>query len=194
MSNKGKLSEIDEGIASNFAGDSSTASMLAGRYTDGFLNHNDETNIYQGNLPHWQQKGVFYFVTFRLSDSIPKEKIEQLRREGELWLANHSKGDKENYSSEELREYYRLFSERVEEWLDAGAGSCILKKEKYARIVADALMHFNNERYMLDEWVIMPNHVHILVKPINNYSLTDILHSWKSYTANEINKLSGNKG
>ena len=180
----------------------STASITAGgddRSKDApatftFLNPNDEINIYQGNLPHWQQAGVFYFVTFRLADSIPKEKMDQLRQERELWLAKHSKGDKENYSVEELREYYRLFSERVEEWLDAGKGSCILKQEKYAKIVADALMHFNNERYILDEWVIMPNHVHVLVQPINNHNLTDILHSWKSYTANEINKLSGNKG
>jgi len=40
----------------------------------------------------------------------------------------------------------------------------------------------------------MSNHVHVLVKPLGNYSITDILHSWKSYTANEINKLLERKG
>lgn len=159
-----------------------------------FLNPYNEIKIHQGNLPHWQQKDVFYFVTFRLADSIPKEKVEQLRQGREIWLKNHPKNKEGKYSTEELREYYRLFSERVEKWLDEGAGSCILKEEKYAKIVANALLYFNNDRYILDEWVIMPNHTHVLVKPINNYSLTEILHSWKSYTANEINKHTGEKG
>lgn len=159
-----------------------------------FLNPHDEIKIHQGNLPHWQQKDVFYFVTFRLADSIPKEKVEQLRQEREVWLKKHPKDRNDKYSAEELKEYYRLFSERVEEWLGAGAGSCILREQRYTKIVADALLCFNKEKYILDEWVIMPNHVHVLVKPINNHSLTGILHTWKSYTANEINKLSGNKG
>ena len=34
----------------------------------------------------------------------------------------------------------------------------------------------------------MPNHVHALVKPLEEHKISDILHSWKSYTANEINK------
>jgi len=162
------------------------------RYT--FFNPYDEIDIHRGDLPHWQQKNVWYFVTFRLADSIPAETIEEIRKERVQWLIKHKKNNNEQYSLEELKEYYRLFSERVEKLLDDCRGSCVLRQEKIAKIVADALLYFNNKKYILDDWVIMPNHVHILVKPINNYSLQEITHSWKSFTANEINKVLGRSG
>ena len=72
--------------------------------------------------------------------------------------------------------------------MNAGYGSCLLSDPNNSKIVADALNYFNHQRYILDEWVIMPNHVHVIVRPINKNELADIIHSWKSYTANEINK------
>lgn len=156
-----------------------------------FFNPDNEIEIHQGNLPHWQQENVWYFITFRLADSIPTEVVEQIKQERELWLKKH---DKNKLTIEQKKEYYKLFSERTENLLNAGKGSCVLKNEKIAKIVSEALLHFNNQRYILDEWVIMPNHVHILLKPFEGYSLPDILHSWKSFTANEINKEIGNKG
>ena len=145
-------------------------------------------------MPHWQQENVWYFITFRLADSIPAHVIKEIKLDRELWLKKHQKGHNNNFTKEELKEYYRLFSERVEILLNAGMGSCVLKDKKIAKIVADALLYFNNQRYVLDEWVVMPNHVHVLVKPLGEYNLTDILHSWKSFTANEINKVIGNNG
>jgi len=159
-----------------------------------FFNPHDEIQIHTGNLPHWQQKNVWYFVTFRLADSIPAEVVEQIKSEREIWLKNNKKDEKGEYSKEQLKEYYRLFSDRIEGLLNDCRGSCVLKKTEIAKIMADALNHFDNKRYVLDEWVIMPNHVHILFKPLAENNLPDILHSWKSYTANEINKVTGNKG
>jgi REP element-mobilizing transposase RayT len=46
----------------------------------------------------------------------------------------------------------------------------------------------------LDEWVVMPNHVHVLCEPVGGNELSEILHSWKSYTANELNGMLGTKG
>ncbi|WP_448539204.1 Eco57I restriction-modification methylase domain-containing protein [Schleiferia thermophila] len=159
---------------------------------DEFFNPHNEIQIHTGNLPHWQQENVWYFVTFRLADSIPAKAVENINQERELWLKKHP--DLKNLSKEDKIEYYRLFSERIEKLLNAGRGSCILKNPNISKIVADALNHFNNQRYILDEWVIMPNHVHVLVKPLGDNKLPDILHSWKSFTANEINKVTGNKG
>ena len=160
-----------------------------------FLNPHDEINIYHsGNLPHWQQQNVWYFVTFRLADSLPVETVEAIKREREQWLLQHKRKTNEPYSLEEVKEYYKLFSERVEKLLDDCQGSCVLHQENIAKIVADALMYFNNKKYVLDDWVIMPNHVHILVKPLPGYALPEITHSWKSYTANEINKVLGKSG
>ena len=159
-----------------------------------FFNPNNEIQIHTGNLPHWQQGSVWYFISFRLADSIPAKVAEQIKADREMWLKTNKKDVQGGYSKEQLKEYYRLFSEKTEKLLDNGIGSCILKKPGLAQIVADALHYFNNQRYVLDEWVIMPNHVHLLVKPIGDHKLQDILHSWKSFTANEINKRTGNKG
>lgn len=171
-------------------------SILAVGGKDCFLDPNDEIDIHQGNLPHWQQENVWYFITFRLADSLPRETVEQIKKERELWFSKHSHKKEENqpYSIEELKEYYRLFSERIESLLDDCRGSCILREENIAKIIADAFLHFNNERYVLDDWVIMPNHVHLLVKPVKGFTIPQLTHSWKSYTANVINKTIGGSG
>ena len=155
---------------------------------DTFFNPVDEIIIKQGKLPHWTQENSWYFITFRLADSIPKQKVEQLKRDREAWVKKHKGKNGTDYTKEELKEYYYLFSERVENWMNAGYGKCVLKDNANAQIVANALKYFEGKRYKLDEWVVMPNHVHLLVKPFENYSLSDITHSWKSFTANEINK------
>jgi hypothetical protein len=56
------------------------------------------------------------------------------------------------------------------------------------------LKHFDRQRYHLDEFVVMSNHVHVLVTPLGGYALSDILHSWKSYSANQINKAESQAG
>jgi len=147
-------------------------------------------DIDERHLPHWKQEDVTYFVTFRLIDSLPKLKLEHWRNERELWLASNQKP----YSSEKLAEYRELFSERINQWLDAGSGSCLLAKKQNAEVVQTALQHFDGERYRLSSYVIMANHVHVLVSPRSGCKLADILHSWKSFTANEVNRLSGTHG
>ena len=97
-------------------------------------------------------------------------------------------------SESERNEYYTLFSEKIQNILDSEAGDCLLRNKGNAQIVADAMLFFDNQRYKLGHWVIMPNHVHLVVKPINGYKLSDILHSWKSYTAKMINKNTGRDG
>lgn len=159
---------------------------------DSFFNPADEIIITRGNLPHWYQKDVFFFITFRLADSLSREKVEELKSDRELWNREHR--DKSRITEAEWKEYNRLFNDRVEEWLNNGYGSCLLQKRENAMIVADGLQYFHAQRYLLDEWVVMPNHVHVLVKAIKGYQIDEILHSWKSFTANEINKNEGRTG
>jgi exodeoxyribonuclease VII large subunit len=147
-------------------------------------------DIEKRNLPHWEQEGTTYFVTFRLADALPKEKLSRWRAEREQWLADHAKP----YSAEDQDEYAKLFSERINDWLDAGSGSCLLAQKQNAMIVASAFQHFDGERYRLGSYVIMANHVHVLVTPKQGCDLSDILHSWKSFTANKINDLTGHTG
>jgi REP element-mobilizing transposase RayT len=126
-----------------------------------------------------------------LADALPQSVTQKLKEERKNWKNSH---DLDQLSPEEIAEYHRLFSERYETLLNAGSGSCVLSDPEIAAIVDSSLHHFEGQRYELDEYVIMPNHVHVLVKPMAGHKLVDILHSWKSFTANEINKRSGKSG
>lgn len=141
-------------------------------------------------LPHWEQPGCTYFVTFRLADSLPKAKRLMLEEERSEWMRHHPKP----WDERERKQYYRRFTERVQEWLDQGAGACVLEHPEIGQIVADALLHFDEERYVLDRYVVMPNHVHLLAKPDDKYDISSLMHSWCSYTANEINSALGQSG
>ncbi len=148
------------------------------------------TEKHRRNLPHWQQDGRSYFITYRLADSLPQEKLAALRQERESWLASHP----EPRSEAQQAEYHELFSGRVEEWLDAGSGSCVLRAPDLARIIADNLFHFDGDRYTLEGIVVMPNHVHVLVHLTEGQDLGKVLHSWKSFTSKKIQESLGTSG
>lgn len=56
-------------------------------------------------------------------------------------------------------------------------------------MVAEALLHFHEQQYLLDEWVIMPNHVHLILWPMPNHTLSAILQSRKRHTARQANEM-----
>ena len=141
-------------------------------------------------LPHWQQSSKLIFATWRLADSLPKDKLDLRRDEREAWLASHP----EPWNEELEAEYHELFSKSIDAWLDAGTGDCILKNPAIAEIVANALRHFDGDRYLLESFVVMPNHIHVLFHLSAEHPLEEILHSWKSYSAKEINKALGTSG
>ncbi|MGO8751321.1 MAG: transposase [Thermoguttaceae bacterium] len=143
-----------------------------------------------GNLPHWRQDVCIYFVTFRLADSIPAERLHRWLAERDDWLARNPPP----HSPAQRREYHDRFTERLERWLDRGYGSCVLREARVKSVVENALRHFAGCRYALDEFVVMPNHVHVLVTPWPPHELSAILHSWKSFTAKAINRLCGGSG
>jgi len=136
------------------------------------------------HLPHWQQGQVWCFVTWHLADSIPVEKLRQWTEEKQHWLWLHP----EPWDEATTGEYHQRFTHHIETWLDKGVGSCLLKDTENAQIVSNALLHFNGERYDLATFVVMPNHVHVLFRPYEGHTITDILKSWKGFTAREINK------
>ncbi len=83
---------------------------------------------------------------------------------------------------------------RVEEYLNAGHGACYLRQQQIAEIVENNWLHFDGKRYQLFAWVVMPNHVHVLIEIWEGHPLDKVIHSWKSYTATEANKLLKRKG
>lgn len=144
----------------------------------------------RANLPHWNQRETCVFVTFRLADSIPLEKRLQWEAERDEWVAEHPQPWDEKTSIE----YHDLFGGKLEQWLDAGFGSCALRDTFCREIVEGALRHFDGQRYVLHAFIVMPNHVHVLVSPLATHTMPTILHSWKSYTATAIRKRIGGSG
>ena len=122
------------------------------------------------------------FITFRLHDSVPASVIEQWKLE----LRWHEGLAADSKEAVELRK-------RIERYADSGYGACYLRDERIAQLVQDALKYFDGKYYRLIAWCIMPNHVHVLIQ-MKDVSLSKIIHSWKSYTAKEANKLLGRKG
>ena len=61
-------------------------------------------------------------------------------------------------------------------------------------LVVNSLLHFQDERYRLLAYVVMDDHVHVIVRPLGDYTLSSLIHSWKSYTANQINVQRGAQG
>ena len=130
------------------------------------------TAKWRGNLPHLYKEGCTYFVTFSLIDAVSKR---LLRRSG------IEAGDN---------------PEMVAKELDPSplTGSRLLRDSNAASVVENALLHFQGERYALSAWSVMPNHVHVVVTPFGGFTLPKILHSWKSYSAHEINRVLARKG
>jgi len=133
----------------------------------------------RGYLPHFDGGELAQFITFRLHDSLPKEVLIHWKEELNL------------QPSVETQSWLR---KRIEVYLDQGHGSCYLRDRNVAGRVQQALLFHDRVKYRLSAWVIMPNHAHLLCTPLSGHSLADIMHSIKSFTANEANKLLNRKG
>ncbi|HEY1718265.1 MAG TPA: DNA polymerase III subunit alpha [Verrucomicrobiae bacterium] len=161
-------------------------------------------SITSRRLPHWQQEGATYFVTFRLADSLPKEVYEKWKRErdealrpaknlvGQASSLPEAVKEKAGWKPAPLTETEQLAEElqqKLDVHLDQGHGERLLRNPEISGLVENALRHFDGQRYLLGSYVVMPNHVHVLVRPVMEHKISDILHSWKSFTANEANKI-----
>jgi REP element-mobilizing transposase RayT len=156
-----------------------------------------ERSEYRRHLPHWSQPGCTYFLTFRLADSVPHAKLREWHEERRHWLQEHglnTADDLPRLPVAQQREFYEYFTRRMHEWLDAGLGSCLLRESQFARLVVEALLFFDGTRCAIGDFVVMPNHVHLLATPLAKWKLPALLHSWKRHSAREINRLRGKEG
>jgi putative transposase len=124
----------------------------------------------RGYLPHFDRPHLLQFITFRLADALPVQALEQMRVDAML-----------------KNEWERI--KRIEEELDTGHGACYLRRAELAMMVQRALLHFDGQRYRQIAWVVMPNHLHTLIEVFDGYPQSQVVHSWKSYTAKEANRL-----
>jgi len=137
-------------------------------------------------------EGGCYAVTFRLNDSLPREARESLVKAREALAEVLRAGG--TLTPCESRLLAKVNRAKVEAWLDTGRGECHLARREVADTVARAMLTFNGRRYRLAAWCVMPNHVHAVFQPFGEGSLSGIMHSWKSYTAHECNRILGRSG
>jgi len=174
-------------------------------------------DFHRRNLPHLGQNGTLVFVTFRLGDSLPADKLAELE-------AMRKESSAPGVCGEAALTLEQV--EKIDAWLDAGHGECLLADTKCREIVENALEFFNatgttgvspvgrddlpfeingrdarcpstgdvKPRYRLHGYVVMPNHVHVLLELFEAGSLSRVLQSWKSFTAKEINRELGRSG
>jgi len=131
-------------------------------------------------LPHWQQEDSLLFVTFRLNDSLPDDRLREWKGEKRRWYERHPKP----WTADVWTEYHDRFTMQVERWLDAGAGSCLLKDPVNRRAVKETLMQSHGKAVHHHSWIIMPNHVHLLFVPLR--PLPELIKAWKRVSAQSI--------
>jgi type I restriction enzyme R subunit/putative DNA methylase len=120
------------------------------------------------HLPHLDGWHLVQAITFRLADSLPREKLILIETE----LA-------QSLVSKDERDQRRRV--QIEAWLDAGMGSCALRQPAMARVVEEGFLRADGMRYRLLAWCVMPNHVHVLIQQWN-IPLANIVQSWKAYS------------
>ncbi len=160
-----------------------------------------ELRVTRGALPHWYQPGVTYFVTFRTEDSVPGDLVRSWHRRRDDWLQGHGiESERGNWrdalrTQPELeREYNRKFTREFMAYLDRGHGECVLRRRELATIVADSLRYADSTKYHLGDFVVMPNHVHLLVGGFGDTDVLELCTSWKHFTGHEINKVLERRG
>jgi hypothetical protein len=147
-----------------------------------FLDPSEDIQKHGITLPHWQQSDAMQFVTFRLGDAMPQEKLRQWKEELAVWRFHHPKP----WSSEVERDYQKRFIWRLEHWLDEGAGSCLLIDDIARGHLEETLMHDHGTRAEHHAWVIMPNHVHLLFTA--HHPLERLMKSWKGVSSRKIGR------
>ena len=105
-------------------------------------------------------------ITYRLSDSLPKHVLENLDHDSDSIKRRNS----------------------IEKYLDQGHGSCLLKTPDIANEIIKNWQHFSGIRYDLFAGVVMPNHVHVMIKTNDDWPISKIVWSWKTYISNFIKK------
>lgn len=158
-----------------------------------------DVRVYVRNLPHWRQPGATYFVTFRQDDSIPAKVLLAWHDDRQRWLRANGLDSEESGSTPQSwssayrqipvqarRAFERQQARRLHDELDLCHGSCVLQHSTPRKVVADSLSFFHGDRLWLGDFVIMPNHTHVLLTPFDSWELEDLLQSIKKWTSREI--------
>ena len=165
-----------------------------------FFDPKEDCLVIERRLPHWSQPGTVCFLTWRCWDFSPApSSIPGLPRSA--WLLQHGIDvEADNWQDQlaqlplaDQRDFHSRLSARWEAALDEGHGACVLRRPELGRIVANSLRHFDEDRYLLTDFVVMPNHAHVLAVFPDPKQMLIQCESWKHFTATRINKILGQR-
>jgi len=130
-------------------------------------------------LPHLEAGNKPQFITWRTEDSIPIAVLE-------AWKAELA-GKTDSERGAEL-------ARRTEKYCDECHGECLLRDPRAARKVQEVLLYDHMLKYTLHAWVVMPNHVHVLLTPNPDVKLFSIMRRLKTVSSTAVNRLFGRSG
>ena len=130
-------------------------------------------------LPHWHVRDGIQFVTWRLRDSLPKCIEERIERESGQKHGSHADPG---------------LMDAIEQHLDRGLGRCYMNDPHVADIVQRSILFFDGDRYRIIAWSDMPNHAHVIVRTLGDWTLWDIVQSWKKHSGRMANRALGRTG
>jgi putative transposase len=167
----------------------------------GFFDPQSEVFISEQHWPHWLQAGTITFVTMRLADSIPadvikcwdRERIVFLKQHGVSGFANWREGV-ERLDFKSRQKFKKHFNRLREDSLDTCLGNCELREPWSAGQVAQSLLKFDEDRYAMGDFVIMPNHIHFLIVFREGTMLRKQCGEWMRFTARKVNQHLGRSG
>jgi type I restriction enzyme R subunit len=166
-----------------------------------FFDPREDIAVVERRLPHWSQPGVITFITWRTDDSLPKQVADRLVIERNDWLRLHEINPMSNWRAkvaelpyEQRQEFRTKVDTRWHDELDNLHGECVLKRPQLATIVHDSLLKFDGDRYFVTDFVVMPNHIHLLASFPTEDACLEQCENWKHFTATRINRLLGQKG
>ncbi len=166
-----------------------------------FFDRKQSYTVAWKTLPHWAQAGTVSFITWRTGDSLPaaaeqritRRRAEALRQVGLPDCGNWRAALEKLPPSVRGRAHWSLFR-IAEEELDHGFGECVLARPELSHIVLSSLKHFDGDRYILTDAIVMPNHVHVLVAFREEDLLVAQCEGWKRYTGRQIQQALGRRG
>ena len=122
--------------------------------------------FYERNLPHFQPSGYSFFVTFRLTETLPAEVIKNYKAIKKKRLEIIAGYDNQNVRREKYHElqseYFKLYDDYIDKCI---SGHQWLKEKKVAEIVKESLHYRDGNEYDLISYTIMSNHVHMVFIP-----------------------------
>jgi putative DNA methylase len=77
---------------------------------------------------------------------------------------------------------------QLEAWLDRGHGECWLRQREVAEVVEQFLLAADGRDYQMQAWVIMPNHIHLVVD-VWDVPLAKLINHWKGKSSRLANQL-----